>query len=196
MEWLHYKLHQNYIKYRDQPIPAIVFNMDHLLKSIDTRELYNIILAKSYYSIMNVADFPEINHDGRMYRSTAAQILKESIDIRLFSREERIHLAMIAVLNLIERYKNRNHSFNILRYIARSLPLYYVRELKKNLPVDIYELPDMIYIDEEPEVRNNTILPLDVRDYINTYLKENITEYSEKHCFYTRMTLYRLISSF
>jgi hypothetical protein len=192
MNYSRYALKKLHSKYKKTPIPWNILNLEDDLKEKSMPLFYEIIISKLYYAIIIAADYPEQEHNSKIYKRTETLLTKNNIDIGSFSDLEKIQHAQVAAFKLITRYLNRRKRSNIVNFVSVGLPLYYSRELMM-ADIDYTIEPEEVELTFEELEEQYDELPITPEEYIKYIYKSNTADYARRYSFYPRTHIYRIL---
>jgi len=187
---LRYDLSKLEILYLDDPIPWDIINAYPAAEGL----LSEMIIAKTYSIISIVMDYPLINNLDSIYIRTSEYFKENNVSPYWLSDREREHLILIATYKLARRYIKQKHSEDLCKYMSRELPLYYIREVIRELNLNYHNESDVSYTEELSSGDNISDLPSSPSEYISQVKTIGVSKYTNSYSFYNRTHLYRILN--
>jgi hypothetical protein len=146
-------------------------------------------LAMCYPLIIACSDYPSVRHYVKTEARTISISRRERIDLGDIPWEERAHIAVIGCYSVLRNYAVCGKGISFLDYVENRLPLKYIRLLQ-------HETKECktgrIYYHTSNHTQGD--LPQSPEEYINMYVKDNLSEFTKTHFPYLgRTNMYRII---
>lgn len=152
------------------------------------------ILALSYPILVHSADYPSVEHGSAIENRVRALAEKAGLDLSVFTDRERFHTAMVVCYYLYLDYISRGSRVSPFRYLTSRIPLYYVRQLKKEACGRVFvartDRTGMSESEAEPEVP----VPGSVQEFIEHHVKQSPAHYARGFLSSSRSTMWRRLT--
>ena len=185
------ELHRKYHGYFDIVDLAVeqmkIYSTKDMLGSANA--LMDRNLAMCYPIITACSDYPSINHYVRTEHRMISISKREGVDLYNIPWEERTHIAVIGCYSVLRNYAVCKKGISFIDYVENRLPLKYIRLLQQETRG--CKAGRVHYSTSE---HNHMDLPQSPKEYIDMYIKDNVSEFTKTHFPYLgRTNMYRIL---